>query len=255
MKKLVNFTACAVCLLACALSASLQAEPLLQHLGDADPATEGFVLDPGMSNGAGAAVDDDGVPAWNISGMTTAYRYNNTLGAELMADMQEQGWYVDWKVRDKLPTDWASALNVYLEVSNSSQTYHLSVGPDGGDLYVYQGNGGFGTWNQIYSEAGTGTEWHTYRMVVDAGGDETTLARVYIDGAYVQDITPLAFPYVPNGRIVWGDTEGSNYLCDANWAEVTFSLGAPVPEPSTAVLLIAALFCLSVNLFRSMRRR
>jgi hypothetical protein len=233
MKKLLTLPACAICLLVLGISDTARADVVLQHLGGLDPGSEGFVVDPGMSDGTASAVDDGGVPAWHISGIGTAYRYNNVLGVTLVSDMQTQGWYLDWKVRDALSTDWASKGNVYMEVSNASHTYHMSVGPEDGNLYLYQGNGGFGVWNQVYSETGTGTNWHTYRLVVDAGGSATAPARFYVDGNHVQDISPLEFPYAPEGRIVWGDTErgDSTNICDANWAEVTLALGAPVVEP------------------------
>jgi hypothetical protein len=239
-------------LVVAALSPSVQATVLWQHTGSADPTTEGFTVDSISHDGTGAAIDDGGVAAWNITGTSAMLRYNQPLGSTL-TDMATQGWYVDWKVRSTLTTDWASKCHTYLEVTNSQKTYNVIVGPDSGDLYVYGADGGFGAYNQIYTAAGAATAWHTYRLAVDAGGNNNSPAHFYADGVYQTDISPLAFPYVPNGRFVWGNSgSAGGGLGDANWADVTFGLGAPpaVPEPSTLALSVTALLGLLAYAWR-----
>jgi hypothetical protein len=236
-----------------ALSTAVQASVLYQHSGSNDPAGEGFVLDAGSHDAAGSAVNDGGVAAWNIAGTNGMYRYVNDLSS-VAADMSTQGWYLEWKVRDKLTTDWASHCHAYMEVTNgSSKIYNVLVGPDSGDLYVYGANGGFGTYNELYSAAGQATDWHTYRLVVDAGATGTSPAHFYADGVYRTDITPLDFPYRTNA-LVWGNSGGSgDGAADVNWAQVTLGLGAPpsVPEPSTMTLVIAGVLGLLAYAWRT----
>lgn len=235
-------------------AASGQATILFQHSGSADPATEGFEWQGYESTGK--SVNDGGVQAWNIAGEDLLDRYNQSLSA-VQSQMLSQGWYLDVTMRKVLSTDSPGALGGYIEVSNGSRTYNLAVGSWANDLYVYQSDGGYNVDPQIYNGngGGTGTNWHTLRLVVAPNATVSSPAHFYVDGNYQCDVTPKAFGAgeTPT-RFVWGATGGYNgYTTNTNWAGVLLSTGTPIPEPATRVVLASATLSLLAYAWRRSR--
>lgn len=239
----------AVTLLAAALSAAAQAEVIAQHLGNADPITEGFVQSMGT---AGNPVDDDGTLAWEIDSGRT--RYIKDISAKA-ASLESSTWEVSGTLRDAvIPFNLNSG--IYFELSYgsgaASKSYALTIGSKVEAYEVLCGQVtdlNLGTFAPIMYVGAYGSGYHTYKMVRDdvASND----VKFYVDDIYQATLSPATgSSTVPDlNRVVWGaSADRADINGDARWSAV--SLATTVPEPSSLVLSAAGLLGLAVYAWR-----
>ena len=78
-----------------AMCATVQADLIAQHVGSADPTTEGFALTSGYT--AGVGVNDGGTQAWLLDNSRSRYDVFPAISQE--ADMAANGWVAQQTLR------------------------------------------------------------------------------------------------------------------------------------------------------------
>jgi hypothetical protein len=220
-----------------ALSATVQAAYIGQHVGSTDPATEGFALD----GTAGVGVDDSGTAAWQIdSGWG---RYKMAISSAQATDLSTNGWVAEETVRmgtaNLNPAASGTIVGLAtMEVApfaSGATVYSVCLGTDqDSNPTVWQFDENSGAATQLGSVTGTG--YHDYKLVQTPGA---ATANLYVDGALMATLNPLnAFGAA---RYMIGDTAGRDLTGVGVYiAAASLSTGV-VPEPSTIVLLTTGL--------------
>ena len=225
MKIPVQFIACAICLLAVALTASARAAIIAQHSGQTSPVdSEGFDVPYGTD--VGEPVDDGGVDAWKINSGRCPYRIDIAAGTE---EMYSEGWTASMDVRlGTMPYDgtkWGATLEVnYKPAAVGNLTYMLCVGADEeGNPTLFKLNN-YNTFvrTEMPLTGISGSGYHTYEMRMDP---LSTTAKVYVDDLYQGDIAADT-ETLDLHRLNWGAQGGTADNAEPYYASVLLVSGA-----------------------------
>jgi hypothetical protein len=201
-----------------------QGTVIIQHTGNTDPLTEGFV---GGAYGSAPITNDLGFNAWATPSSTNAFsNYGYTLSPQ-----QQLG---------SIGADWSFTVNVRVATANVTNTPFyagLDVGSEGhyrlyfgsapnGDPYVAYPLLNYGDISNVINLPGAGSTYNNYQLIYDASADTASL---WINGVeYANNISPLE-PDYGFGAVDWG-CGGSSTYAQANWNSISLEI---VPEPST----------------------
>lgn len=249
MRRLLR--ACACGLVIAALSASARADLIAQHVGAADPQTEGFSLD--TNGGACGTVSNDlgsGTDAWNLSGSwdgATGWVRQNyfvNLSAGQLSKMNEEGWQAQMVVRNKMAPSALSG-GIAMRVSTSATAWDICVGSDsvGNPTLSYTDSARVLT---SVSLGQLGSAYHTYAL---SGAPGAIAATLWVDGVSYGQFDGYV-PYAGDGDVFRFGCNDSRASYDANYSLVSFNT---VPEPATLTLLATGLLGLIAYAWRKRR--
>lgn len=202
-----------------------QAERIIEHVGAADPATEGFT--PNGNPGLGSPLaDDGGVAAWAINDtddteLTYQYHYSPTE----LADMGTFGWIMRANIR--IPTvSKALDSTAFVQSRQGDERYMLRWSTDASGNPTVHILG-------ADSAAITGSGYHLYELVYDPAEGS---ADLFVDGS---EVLSDQGPNIDAGTelMAWGSGSTSGHDPGAgNWNAVSIEV---IPEPASLALLLA----------------
>ena len=212
------------------------------HSGMLHPANNEKWTPANGSAGGGifnAAVNDDGVDAWNINDqLTTANSFAGwarALTPEQVIAANTNGWRLKGRIR---VGGVADALDGAIEMSafaGSDLGYTLWLGSNAQGEAVVGEFGGITPTFALGRTVTVGEGYHDYEMRFDS---TSQTVDVFVDGALaIDDMIAINRNGSVLNRILWG-SNSSTGTGNGYYASVAFSI---VPEPSSMVLLAAAI--------------
>lgn len=217
-----------------------------QHLGSADPVTEGWQrhqFGPSFSEGSVLESGTFGFDAWKIDddhagfgGDATELRYRVNLADEHVTAALAAGWDLIARVRIADDPNFgfvAAQSSIGLTVSIGSKIYALDFATYTGTSVTIVTNANEGP---QFNVGGNG--YHEYRISYSPQSDTVSLRA---DGQLLtSDLPGLA---ISNGNYIHWGSIASQDVGQGNWNELSFS----VPEPSSAVYLVSAILVLCLR--------
>lgn len=200
-----------------------------EHVGNADPATEGWTFDD-FNNGTGtqsAGVDSE--KYWRIQrDAGAAGRYLHSLNESHLDD--SSGWTMTARVKVNI-ADWIN--DCELAVMDGTSYWSLNLAADTeGYMGAYTLNSSYGV-DSALSTLDPSLDYHTYQIIFDPLSDAVTY---YIDGEAIggQARTDVGGCW-DIMRAQFGDTNGLN-ASDSQWSYVSFEIGQNIwkPDPGDA---------------------
>jgi hypothetical protein len=227
-------------MVACALllCGTARAAVIAQHVGNADPTTEGWTYDNYGGGSASTFGGTDTEAYWEIQGHETnaTPRYLYDLATADVTD--PSGWTMTARIKDVDATvAWTGAFAVR-DGTNVWPMYVLSYGP-AGRPGIYKVNSDSTLSSTLLVDIDTTSAYHTYQMYYDPNAASVSW---YVDGNYITSYT-RAQATTAQGlyRLEFGDASRPDVSSDAKFALVSFETGqhivGSVPEPATLALL------------------
>jgi len=231
-----------------------------QHLGDADPTTEGWTAVPGSSSTVGA-IDDGGTPAWfvddaSLAGGTFYYYRRSLTPSEVAAAANPSGWTLSTTIRvpSTQRTDYSFSPGV--DYRDGAKIWAMSFDVVNGNTQVQlisginnQGTGADGTSGPIFTVAGTST-YNTFELRYDP---ITLTADLFVNG--VEQISNFAgWNLIESPGVFWGSLSSID-AGRGHFNAVTFM--TTVPEAGGLLLMGGAgvLSLVVVGVRRVVQRR
>jgi hypothetical protein len=231
---------------------------VLQHDGQADPASEGFTLQAFGAVSSGAPVASDlGLPAWNITGSARSSQLvylSGALSNSEKAMMAAHGFTLTAIMRpiQGLAPVYTAAQPVVIASANvniDSRRYELDLGLSAsGDIVAVlpssQDNNGPGASTRSFGQSVTVTNgYHTYALTFDPVAQS---ADLWVDGIdLLQGYSGYTAGFIKDDGLHFAAGSGG----EGNFNQVTLT---SVPEPSTIALAAAGLAAIG---FLRLRRR
>ena len=211
---------------------------VVEHVGDADPTTEGFVLDHNATPTLGPGTDEEA--HWRIQqiGSRRAMYY-------MLPDAADFSHPDGWTLTAVAKLNMADAIfNATIEARDGTSAWSLSLlgGPGSADTGVFASDGAHNLVPLTYDDPTAG--YRTYQVYYDPDGDGGRgCVTYYLDGSPIGTQTRDDVPGAASlWRIVFGDNSSTaGGPTDSQWALVRLQtgyhvLGEPViPEPATVI--------------------
>ena len=242
--------------------AAAEAAVVFSHSGNADPTTEGWVVEPSFAPfgrpSSGPLTGDLGLDAWSIDDNLTTIGSNWFYTQSPDAAQNSQASTNGWTLRARLrvvdsPDAVGNAGSIILEYANGVTDYRLALGAEAdGDPIVLLWDGGVSSdgttaTGTSFTLQGGGSGYHLYELVYKpvAGA-----ADLFIDGVLrVSNFTGVASSTF--NRVAWGSASSSD-TGQSNWNLVEWEVTA-VPLPAALPLFLGGL--LGLRAVSSLSRR
>lgn len=207
------------------VSAAGQGTIIVQHTGSVNPLNEGF-----SGGGGGPITNDMGMGAWFTKGPAN---YIATFSPQQTGQLAGASWVLSLTLRVAGADTNSEQGAVWLYTG--SQYSILRFGCEAnGDQYVTAGT-------NTYIVAG-GSTYNNYQVVYNAASGTGDL---WVNG--IEVINNVVGITSGGGSIQWGGDEGSSWVGQINWNNVSLEI---VPEPS-----VFSLVCLGGGILIYVRRR
>ncbi|RRJ95322.1 hypothetical protein Ga0100231_014405 [Opitutaceae bacterium TAV4] len=215
------------------------AQTLITHTGAANPTTEGWAA-TGTATLGSTVANDNGTAAWQVNdnSATASLLYVKVLTEAEANKVTAEGWTLSVTLR---VTDTNNAPDLtryvdYVDINKkvrwgldfgSTSTGHLTVSLRGSAL------------THTFADS----DYHSFSLVYNSVAGTASL---FIDNATTATLTGYtgaADTNIAVRHLRWGSSSGT-YTGSANYANISFVVGAPIPEPAT-IASIAGLLALT----------
>ena len=223
----------------------IMGELIVQHIGAADPTTEGWV-DQGGSQPVGPIFGDMGFDAWSIDDSSTALgssrAYSHQLTGSQLSGAMASGWQLSTRLR-VIDIPDSLDFSVTVGLSAASVNYYMAFGSQADGDPIVQLVEGFSSPNTLgpsYALEGSGGGYHHYEMRFDP---LSGTADLFVDG--IERISDYGGNTINAGSsLVQFGAAQSNSTGHGHYNFVQFST---VPEPSSTVLFLVGSCLLTVR--------
>ena len=225
MKNLWKFAVLLV--VAFGVATAAQAIPIVRHVGDTDPSTEGWSI--GSGSGGGPALVDGRI-CWRQAG-----GYWVWPGALADSGLTGQDWtlYFDAWVGDAMV--WAECAQVGVRPDPEPPGRHCDIWwgseVDGVVQQQVPFVKGPDSWGENVIIGGPQAGWHEYAISMD---ESENLVTWYVDNVPVRTAHPY-FQYGGTDMVIWGASPNSGAEIAVSYLRL--EAGQWVPEPATLCLL------------------
>lgn len=217
------------------VASGLHAGIIAQHLGAADPLTEGFA-----TPNAGGSVSGEAEASWRIIGPASSlnrYRFA-TLGTDWS---DPSGWTGTVRVKAVSSAEWGTEGLPRVGAEFRTETHLWAITVSAGDGALAKGlyNAAADTFGPVLISAAVDPTdgFHTYQIYYNPAIDS---GEYYIDGAWVGTVPSGQVPALNLNELQWGATTSAGGAGDASYAIVQLETGKNiVPEPVSFVMLLA----------------
>ena len=221
MKNLWKFTV--VLVVAFGVATAAQAIPIVQHVGDVDPSTEGFT----STGSGGAAGVVDGRICWFLDGASGYWTYPGALAD---SGLTGQDWtlYFDAWVGDQMA--WEGTIQIGVRPGGDRHA-DFWLTPTLGEQQVPWVKGT--EWSENIRIAGPQVGWHEYAISMD---ESENLVTWYIDNVPVRTAPPCPI-HGGDDAVIWGNHHGAGSGAYVAVSHLEFMPGQWIPEPASLCLL------------------
>lgn len=199
------------------------AQVFIQHVGQADPTTEGWTGDLGVGVTEGPIANDLGLDAWSIDDSTTAANstrlYTFVPSPVIVSAVRNHGWRLRARLR-VVDTPENADRAIIAEFIDGTTRWRMDFGsqPDGDPIVLLQTGvsaAGDDT-GLVFALEGGGNGYHLYEMVFDPASQTVDL---FIDG--LERVSNFMGMATGITRVAFGSGQ-SNQAGHANWNLVQF---------------------------------
>jgi hypothetical protein len=214
-----------------------RSQVLFQHVGAANPTTEGFTLYSFGSPQLAPVLSDLGVNAWSIGMLSSdGAQYGLNLTAGQQAALAGKDWQLTYTLRVvQAPT--TPSYDISSAFFTGSEMFSLYFGAASNGDPVVQVRENSLSLSPVFVVTGAGATYNTYSLTYHAATDS---ADLWVNGTELYGgMSSARFDGTPSF-----DWSGYQHASDvkANWSLVSLAV---VPEPSAASL---AVWCLVVGI-------
>ena len=202
-----------------------QAVPVVEHIGDTDPGSEGFSIGSGHQ---GAPGNIDGRICWEHE---PGGGYWTWPGALADSGLTGQDWtlYFDAWVGETMA--WSETIQIGVRPGGDRHT-DIWWGPEGQSAQQAWVKG-TGAWGENVNIGDPGAGWRDYAISMDEAANEVTW---YIDNVPVRTSAPGPF-HGGEDLVIWGNHASGGSGAHVAVSYLRLEAGQWVPEPATLCLL------------------
>ena len=222
-----------------------KADLIANHLGDADPTTEGWTEIPGAGGGVTVGpINDGGTAAWFVDDNSVAddstFLYHQTISTTDIADGNSLGWTLSTTLRVASDESLSFDGSPFTTYADGTRAWRMFFGLDAsGDTQIRLKTGD--TTGPVYTISGNST-YNTFSLRYDPIASS---ADLFVNGTEV--ISGYVGELDSQMKVAWGAGRSPDQG-QGNFNKVSF---ATVPEPSSTALCLIA--CLGICVARNRR--